>query len=117
LGQKKMGDSMSFEIPESLSEKGRRAAEIISGFCSQHRLTSSQRVFIDPEEWSGDYGQGSLLIVMHEGSDANRALSMDGAYEQNGGDYSLYESLVERLREAGVFIEQCTRYHSAIYEV
>jgi|2_EtaG_2_1085320.scaffolds.fasta_scaffold07444_2 hypothetical protein len=109
---------MNFQIPSDLSEKGRQAAEIISSFCNEHRLKSSQRVFIDPEEWSGScYGQNSLLIVMHEGSDANRALSMDGAYEQNGGDYSLYESLVERLREAGVFIEQCTRYHSAIYEV
>lgn len=106
----------NFEIPDGLSGSGRRAAEIIRDFCREHDLSSGQRVFRDPTDWT-DYGANSLLVVLHEGSDANRALSMDGAYEQNGGDYSLYEALAERLRGAGMFIEQCTRWHSAVYAV
>jgi hypothetical protein len=114
-----MGDKhMShFEIPDGLSDQGRRAAEIIRDFCREHKLGSNQRVFHSPAEWTLGYGQGSLMVVLHEGSDANRALSMDGADEQNGGDYSLYEALQERLREAGVYIEQCTRWYSAVYAI
>ena len=105
----------NFEIPANLSDKGRVAAEIISDFCTEYDLSSGQQVFRDPSEWGGDYGHNSLLIVMHEGNDANRALSMDGAYEMNGGNYSLYEALTDRLRNEGVYIEQCTRWHSAVY--
>jgi hypothetical protein len=112
-----MGDKhmTNFEIPDGLTDHGRRAAEIIRDFCREHGLTSGQRVFHTPAERSGDYGDNSELVVMHEGTDANRALSMDGAYEQNRGDYGLYEALQERLRGAGVYLEQCTRWCSAVY--
>jgi len=110
----------NFDIPDDLCHKGKRAAEIIRDFCAEHELGSGQRVFISPAEWRdrGErYGNQSLLVVMHEGTDANRCLSMDGAFGQNGGDYSLHEALVEKLADAGVYLEQMFGWSSAVYEV
>ena len=104
----------NFQIPANLSAEGQKAAEIITAFCEENELTSSEPVFMHPNDWSDSCGQGSQLIVMHESTDASRGLSMDGAYEQNRGDYSLYNELTQRLNDGGVYIEQVYKWCSAI---
>jgi len=108
----------NWALPTGLSKDGKIASLTIRLFCLDHDLDSSEPVFYNPKGDSRfEYGENSLLVVMHELTDANRALSMDGAYEQNGGDYSLYEGLREALESEGLCLEQCTRYYSAVYAV
>ena len=89
------------------------AETIIRAFCLAYDLDLGPKPFRNPGTWTGEYGQSSEIIVMHEGSDADRALSLDGAYEH--GDYSLYNALDDALREVGLYLEQCTRSYSAVY--
>jgi hypothetical protein len=105
-------------VPEGVSENGRKAAEIIRAYVLELDLlgTSGGSVFRDPAEWDDNFGRNSLLVVVHEGLDAGPCLSMDGAYNSGCG-YALYEALTDRLRDAGLFIEQCTTWYSAIYEI
>lgn len=108
----------AWDIPMGVSGKGRKAAEIIRAYAQELDLlgTSGGSVFRDPVDWDDTYGRDSLLVVIHEGLDAGPCLSLDGAYNSGCG-YSLYEALSDRLREIGVFIEQCTMWYSAIYEI
>lgn len=106
----------NFDIPNGLTDRGKAAAQVIIDFCKQHDLESDQEVFFDPHHWMGAFGDNSLLIVTHANTDASRALSLDGAYERNRRDYSLYDALYKQLASVGVYIEQCTKYYSAVYE-
>jgi len=102
----------NFEIPDSLTESGKAAAKIIRNFCWHYCLESSHKVFHAPEDFDVP---NACLIVCHENNDANRALSMDGAFEQNEGDYELFDTLFVCLEIAGYLYEQQTRSYSAVF--
>ena len=105
-------------IPQDLTEIANEAAQIIRRFCKSHDLQAGQRVFYSPDEWAArgeEYGTNSLLIVIHEASEAGIALSMDGAYEMNRGNYDLYEALRKELEKKHVYLEQATRWYSCLY--
>ena len=70
---------------------------------------------VDSKEWDGEYGKGSVLILIHEEAESSAHTNMDGAYNYNGGDYTSYEELMESLGKNGLYIEQCTLWYSAIY--
>lgn len=97
-------DTLTIAIREWLSSKG------IETDPSDFRLYDPHR---------DEYGQRSLLIITHEGTDAARAISLDGAYNAYARPdqdcYGLYNQFVEYLDKMGVYIEQCTRWYSAIY--
>ena len=96
-------DTLTIAIREWLSSKG------IESDPSDFRLYDPHR---------DEFGQRSLLIITHEGTDAARAISLDGAYDYGAGSkdcYSLYDQFSEYLDKMGVYIEQCTRWYSAIY--
>ena len=113
-----------WDIPTGLSVKATKAAEIIRAFASEYDLmfTGGCHIFVNPTEWrsrtawpSAQYGGNSLLIVLHEGTASDVCLSLDGAYDR--GSYDLYEALSKKLRGVGVYLEQCTRCYSALYEI
>ena len=74
--------------------------------------TSGCRAFYTPEEWKerGErYGQGSVLVVVHDGGDLARF------FDYNRMNYAAIDALGDALAEAGYFAEQCTSWYSAIY--
>ena len=112
-------DSHFWIIPSGLSAKGAQAAAVIRDFCTTRLADKAgQMVFRSPSTWQGEHGKNSLLIVCHDGGPHDAMTNMDGAYQHcsvaNPG-YADYEALVVQLKEIGVFIEQCTRSYSAVY--
>ncbi len=68
------------------------------------------QAFRAPEDWDGEYGRGSVLILVHDGGDLAAYCNMD--YEQ----YGQVETLSAALNEAGFWMEQCTSWYSAVYK-
>lgn len=101
-------------IPEGLCDAGRAAAEAIRDFLIEHdRNYHGGGRFYSPAQWRDrgeSYGLSSLLIITHDGGDHAGAFNLD--YEQ----YELHDQLQNRLREAGLFVEACTCWYSAVYE-
>jgi len=64
-----------------------------------------------PEEWDGDYGRGSILIIIHEEDDT---LARHCSYDRY--DYLAIEKLSKALNHEGYWVEQCTTWYSAVYK-
>lgn len=87
-----------------------KAKTIITRFFLAHKLELPQ--FIEPEDWTGPYSQGAVLVVMYDGNDsAKRALSLDGY------DYALNEALQDALHRGGLFFEEGTTYYGGVYRI
>jgi len=99
--------------PEGISPRAKQAYDVILPFLIAHDLTFTGgcQVFHRPEDWDGDYGKGSVLVILYEGASAGNAFSYDR--EQ----YPLIEALDKELAKIGLFSEQCTTYYSAVYEI
>lgn len=119
-------------MPEGLNSAGQRAHEIIVAYLQQHELTHTGgcKAFYSPAEWKHreeQYGTEGHLIVVYDGGDMRPVFSMDATYDldcaiyQETGKqrepYSLYEGMQAKLREAGFYFEECTRWYSAVYSV
>ncbi len=137
-GEKRMGAeqlvSEGLDMPEGLDEKGldekgRRAHEIIVAYLAEHGRTEAGgcKVFHAPSTWNQEYGGRSHLVVDHRGGPLGPVFSMDAAYDldcayyrktgKTREPYALYEGMQNRLREAGLYFEDCTRWYSAVYSV
>lgn len=109
-------ENPDLNIPEDLSDEGRKAAEAILAHL-RHKDTLSTggcRAFYTPEEWAerGErYGRDSLLIVAHDGGEVAPYFNLD--YCQ----YGSYEGMDAALRKHGLYAEQCTSWYTAIYRV
>lgn len=105
-----------FNIPVELSEQGKSAAEAIVALMTAELANPSGgggKAFYTPEEWSDrgeDYGQGAVLIVVHDGGDQARYFNLD--YEQ----YGAFDRMNTRLGQLGLYAEQCTCWYSAVYD-
>jgi hypothetical protein len=91
---------------------------------------SYTNVFRDGKEWTEDdgreYGEGSVLVILHEGDDLGKYFSFAHCYElaanhRNGftaraEDYHFVENMAAFLRSKGFELENATRWCSAIYE-
>lgn len=99
--------------PEGISPRAKQAYDVIIAFLIEQDLTFTGgcKVFSTPEEWQGEYGKNSLLVILYEGADVGDAFSYDRER------YSLIEALDAKLAEIGLFSEQCTSYYSAVYEI
>ena len=117
-------------MPESLDEPGRRAYEIIVAYLKERGVSDNGgcKAFYSPAEWAAreeSYGTKSSLVIVYDGGAMRPVFSMDAAYDldcaiyQETGKkrepYSLYEGMQAKLREAGLYFEECTRWYSAIY--
>lgn len=119
----------ALDMPEGLSEQGRRAHAIILAYLTEHGLLKNDgdQTFHAPSSWNQEYGTRSLLVIAHAGGPLGPVFSMDSAYESDCAHYrktgtsrepyALYEGVQEKLREAGLFFEDCTRWYSAVYAI
>jgi hypothetical protein len=120
------------DMPADLGDPGRRAHEVIVAYLKEHGLTETNgcKAFYTPAEWSAqgqEYGARSHLVIAYDRGSLRPVFSMDAAYDldcdhyQRTGKsrepYALYEGLRVKLREAGLYFEECTRWYSAIYSV
>ncbi len=100
-----------------VTDLGNKAVKVIRDYLVEHDIVCPPELFHSPVDCASidpNQSEGAELVLVHEGVDACRALTLDGAYEQNGGDYSLYEGLVERLRDEGLYLEQLYRWSSTV---
>jgi len=118
--------------PENLDAAGIRAHEIITTYLRDHGRTHTGgcKAFHSPIEWRvrGEaYGQRSHLVVVYDGGDLRPVFSMDAAYDLDCAHYrkagtsrepyGLYEGIQMKLREAGLYFEECTNWYCAVYSV
>lgn len=123
-------DGHDLDMPEGLDDLGRRAHEIIVAYLKEHGRaeTGGFRTFYAPAEWSAlgrEYGTKSRLVVAYDHGPIAPVFSMDAAYDldcahyrrtgKSREPYALYEGMQEKLREAGLYFEECTRWYSAVY--
>lgn len=112
----KANDHLS--IPEGLTNDGKRAAKIIRDYLVANELTWAESdLFMAPQQWADrgeGYGEGSVLILLHETGDAGEALSYDMAAYAPRPYYHL-EKLRQILADAGFFSEQMYSWSSAVY--
>lgn len=59
-----------------------------------------------------EYGQGSVMVLIHESGDPLRAYCNYDCYE-----YQKIEALTNALAEVGLYVEDCTGNYSGVYEV
>ncbi len=114
----KVNDVLGLDVPTGLTRKGRKAAFLIRRFCIDHDLVNNEKLFCTPREWTGrgeDYGQGAVLILIHECCEAGEALSHDKAYDAPR-PYHLLNELTKKLRDEGFFMEEMYRWAAAVYE-
>jgi hypothetical protein len=108
-------DNQDFNIPNNLNAQGQQAAEAIVALMTAELTTPSGggcKAFCTPEEWADrgeDYGQGAVLIVVHDGGDQARYFNLD--YCQ----YEAHDRMHTCLEKLGLFAEQCTCWYSAVY--
>jgi len=89
--------------------------ETINKHLASKGVATSSYSLVDGREWDGEFGKGSLLVLIHEEAEASAHTNMDGAYNYNGGDYSSWEELSENLNKHDLCLEQCTLWYSAVY--
>jgi hypothetical protein len=83
---------------------------------------NGNQAFHRPEEWNGEYGKNSVLVVSYCGSDLYYYASLDGCYEMScmmggrGNCYASHERITKALEELGYYMEECTRSYAAIYK-
>lgn len=120
------------DMAANLADPGRRAHEIIVAYLKERGCADVEsKAFYSPAEWrtkGHEYGTRSHLVVAYDGAPALRPVfNMDAAYDldcavyqetgKTRAPYALYEGMQEKLREAGLYFEECTRYYSAIYSI
>ena len=128
----KLDKTTDLVMPEGLGEPGRRAYEIIVTYLKERGFSDNGgcTAFYSPVQWSAreeSYGTESHLVVVYDGGAIRPVFSMDAAYDldcaiyQETGEkrepYSLYEGMQKKLREAGLYFEECTRWYSAVHSV
>ncbi len=77
-----------------------------------YHFTGGCRLYYSGEEWAErreSYGQGAILILVHDGGDLSN---------YNGDDIPPLrdEDLRQALYAAGMWIESCTGWYDAIYD-
>jgi hypothetical protein len=117
-------------MPDGLDDAGQRAHAIIAAYLQQHELTDTGgcKAFYSPAEWKDreeKYGTESHLVIVYDGGDIRPVFSMDAAYDLDCAiyqetrvsrtPYALYEGMQAKLREAGLYFEECTGYYAAVY--
>jgi hypothetical protein len=87
---------------------------ILVTFAKKYDLDFKMSDLYTPLDWSirgESYGTESELVVTHDGGCWAPFMSHD--YQE----YSLMEKLNKALEEHGYYVEQCTGWYSAIYEI
>lgn len=102
-------------IPTGLSAKGRKGAKIIKKFLNEIGETEQGgcRLFYTPEEWKNrkeSYGCSGELIVVYDGGYLYSVMNGEFGWKSK-------EKLDNLLRAEGLYLEDCTNWYSALYEM
>jgi hypothetical protein len=102
---------------DHLDPRARKIAKVIVAAAKKSLRTAVNtggcRAFYTPQEWRDrgeEYGDQSLLIVVHDGGDLARFFNYDY------GDYAAVGAMEAALREAGYYAESCMAWYTAIYK-
>jgi len=100
--------------PEGLSEVGMKAWFVITSFLKEKGLmyTGGCKAFYSPKEWATrgeSYGTKSELVVAYDGGSVSEALRL-------GEDIGFYEEMRARLKDVGLYSEECTGWYCGIYK-
>lgn len=129
ITETQLDKAKDLDAPAGLNEPGRRAHAIIVAYLVEHGLTDTGgcKAFHAPGTWSHRYGTKSHLVVVYDGGALRPVFNMDAAYDldcahyQRTGTsrepYALYEGMQAKLREAGLYFEECTGWYSAVYSI
>lgn len=103
------------EIPDGLSDLGRKAAEVIVALAVADGAASTGggRSFYTLAEWKErgeEYGHQAELIVVHDGGDLAKYFNYDYCV------YGAIERMDEALAKAGLHAGPCTSWYTAIYK-
>jgi hypothetical protein len=114
-------DNAFIAQPKGLSKKGRQAYRAIVDALRKHGLvyTGGGRAFYSPKEWKDrgeDYGTESQLVVVYDGGDLFYVFnsSMHSEFEKPA---NVREEIDKRLADFGLYVEECTGWYAAVYEI
>lgn len=112
----KMDMNKDLDMPEGLCPKGIEAYNAILTVLKENEATYTGgcKAFYSPEEWEErgeEYGQGSILIVVYEGSAIQPFFSMDYDYPK----YTRTGKISQALEKLGMHYNECTNWYAAIY--
>jgi len=102
---------------KNISGKALVAAETVLEFLQEEGWAvdiNDNQTFHSPKEWKkrGEiYGLGSVLILCHDGG------CLSAYCDHAIGNYDAMERLRLWLEKKEFFVEQCTSWYSAIYEI
>jgi hypothetical protein len=101
--------------PMDLTVDGREAYKAIIAFLEKRDImfTGGCKAFYSPAAWKmrGEiYGEGSVLIVVHDGGDLSYIFNADHGF------YDLNEAMYKQLEEAGFYAEAMNCWSTAIYK-
>lgn len=104
----------TLKFPERASDDAKAAIKVIRRVVGAERIDDelSRWAFKTPEEWKErgeQYGDGSVLIVVHDGPPLNTYFNLDYCADAH------IEKLWKALGKIGMRAEQCTSWYSAIY--
>ena len=105
------------DVGKNLSGKALIAAETVLEFLQEEGWAvdiNDNQTFHSPKEWKkrGEiYGLGSVLILCHDGG------CLSAYCDHAIGNYDAMERLRLCLEKKEFFVEQCTSWYSAIYEI
>ena len=101
-----------------LDHKAQRVADLIYNHIKkvldEEPTGGGCKAFYSPKEWieRGErYGHNATLILVHDGGDLAPFVNLDCMA------YNLYEGLSQVLFKAGFYIESCTCWYAAVYEI
>lgn len=115
--KRKASEAIGLDVPKGLSMRGRKAAFLIRRYCIDNDMVNNEKLFRTPEEWTGrgeEYGEGAVLILIHECCEAGEAISYDKACEVPR-PYHHLEELSKILRDEGFLMEEMYRWAAAVY--
>jgi hypothetical protein len=100
--------------PDGLSALGQKAHKVIMRVLTAHEMTETGgcKSFYSPAEWrkrNEKYGQGAELIVVYDGGSLYPFFNLDAEC------YELHDEMSNALKEAGLYVEECTGWYAAVY--
>jgi hypothetical protein len=100
--------------PMDLTVDGREAYKVIVNYLEKHEMTDTGgcKAFYSPTTWKErgeSYGDGSVLIVVHDGGDLAYLFNLVH-------DCVSYREIKQELDKAGFYPESMTCWATAIYK-
>jgi hypothetical protein len=110
---------MNTEVSEG-TKKILNLVQAVNDFMHEEKLYdphSDPIVYHDPEEWRNRgeiYGLDSELVMVYEGN-AMFYIMNPGYSSHPSTTYKLHDRFIDKVHEAGFWVEPCTGWYAAFY--